>query len=143
MRLFELGNLDRDVIRPREYEALLFGQVIRHDTDLYAFWHSSQRNDPGLNVALYANPRVDQLLEKALLIGDRDERLSIYAEAASLISRDRTALFLYSPHFLYTTEKQLRGNTEGGITTPSDRFSDVSKWYLRTNRVWPFFVRNN
>jgi peptide/nickel transport system substrate-binding protein len=142
IRLFELGNLDRDVIRPREYEALLFGQVIKHDTDLYAFWHSSQRNDPGLNVALYANPRVDQLLERALITSDHDVRLKLYSDAAELITKDRAALFLYAPHFLYTTDKDLRGIIAGGIITPSDRFQDVSFWYLRTNRVWPFFDRN-
>ena len=59
------GDLKQNVIRPRKYGSLLFGEVIGRDLDLFAFWHSSQRNDPGLNIAMYANPKADSLLETA------------------------------------------------------------------------------
>ena len=52
IKTFAVGNLNQDVIRPRNYDALLFGEIINHESDLYAFWHSSQRKDPGLNVAI-------------------------------------------------------------------------------------------
>ena len=138
VRLFEIGNLDRDVIRPREYESLLFGQVLRHDTDLYAFWHSSQRNDPGLNVALYANPRVDALLEKALITNDANDRAEFYTELANRITTDAPALFLYSPHLLFTFDQSIRGYDPLSVVYPSDRFAHVYNWYVRTDRIWNF-----
>ena len=52
IKTFEVGNLNQEVIRPRNYDALLFGEIINQESDLYAFWHSSQRKDPGLNVRL-------------------------------------------------------------------------------------------
>ena len=52
IKTFEVGNLNQGVIRPRKYDVLLFGQIINHESDLFAFWHSSQRKDPGLNVAM-------------------------------------------------------------------------------------------
>jgi hypothetical protein len=51
-------------IRPRNYEALFFGMVVGRDQDLFPFWDSSQKQDPGLNIAMYTNKNVDQLLEK-------------------------------------------------------------------------------
>jgi peptide/nickel transport system substrate-binding protein len=52
------------IIRNRDYEALFFGQIINHESDLYSFWHSSQRTDPGLNIAMYNNKKVDNMLEE-------------------------------------------------------------------------------
>jgi peptide/nickel transport system substrate-binding protein len=54
IKVFETGMLNQSVIRPREFDALLFGQIVQRDSDLYAFWHSSQRSDPGLNIAQYS-----------------------------------------------------------------------------------------
>ncbi len=52
VKTYEPGDLTQQAIRPRAYDALLFGEIIGQDLDLYAFWHSSQRIDPGLNIAL-------------------------------------------------------------------------------------------
>ena len=57
IKIFETGNLNQNVIRPRKYDALLFGTIINRESDLFAFWHSSQRKDPGLNVAMYTNAK--------------------------------------------------------------------------------------
>jgi hypothetical protein len=65
VKVFETGTLNQTVLRPRKYDALFFGQVVNQMTDLFAYWHSSQRSDPGLNIALYANPKTDKLLEDA------------------------------------------------------------------------------
>src|SRR3989344_2751422 len=65
IKTFEVGNLNQNIIRPRNYDSLLFGQIINHESDLFAFWHSSQRKDPGLNIALYTNAKVDKILEDA------------------------------------------------------------------------------
>ena len=70
VKTFEIGNLNQGVIRPRKYDALLFGQIINHESDLLAFWHSSQRKDPGANVAMYTNAKVDKILEEAFTIMD-------------------------------------------------------------------------
>src|SRR3989338_5612859 len=47
VKIFETGDLSQNVIRPRKYDALLFGEIVGRDPDPFAFWHSSQRNDPG------------------------------------------------------------------------------------------------
>jgi peptide/nickel transport system substrate-binding protein len=63
VKIFEANDLYQNIIRTRKYDALLFGEQIGTDRDLYAFWHSSQRTAPGLNVSMYTNSKADALLE--------------------------------------------------------------------------------
>src|SRR6185369_17927164 len=78
IKTFETGNLNQNVIRPRKYDALLFGEIINNESDLFAFWHSSQRKDPGLNVAMYTNAKVDKILEDAFVTADEETRVKKY-----------------------------------------------------------------
>lgn len=142
VRIFETGDLNQNVIRPRKYDTLLFGEIIGRDLDLYAFWHSSQRNDPGLNIAMYVNSKVDKLLEDARTIANKEDRIEKYEEIVAAINADIPALFVYSPDFIYALPKKVRGITLDHITTPADRFNDVHNWYINTDRVWKIFVKN-
>ena len=137
--VFETGDLNQNIIRPREYEALLFGEVVGRGLDLFAFWHSSQKNDPGLNIAIYTNSSVDDLLAKARSISDKEERDELYLKFEEEIFDDAPAIFLYAPDFLYVTPKNLLGKNIGLVTTPSERFSGVHLWHTETERVWHFF----
>jgi peptide/nickel transport system substrate-binding protein len=140
LKFFEQNDLTIEVIRPRKYDALLFGEVVGRNPDLFAFWHSSQKNDPGLNIALYANSDVDKKLEKARTEHDIKLRRKNLEEAADEISEDRGAIFLYAPHFVYLAPREVAGVTFGTIAVPSDRFDSVHEWYLSTERVWPIFM---
>lgn len=139
LQFFEQTDLNTEVLRPRKYDALLFGLVIGHDLDLFAFWHSSQRNDPGLNIALYASIDADKQLEQARTEYDTELRREKAVAAAKIIEDEQAAVFIYTPHFLYLIPKDIRGITLGTIVTPSDRFASVEEWYMRSARVWPFF----
>ncbi len=141
VRTFETGNLNQSVIRPRKYDALLFGEIINHESDLFAFWHSSQRKDPGLNVAMYANAKVDKILEDAFITVDEAARIKKYAQFEDEIRKDMPAVFLYSPNFIYVTRENLRGFTMNHINAPSDRFAGVYQWYTDTENVWKIFAR--
>lgn len=139
-QFFEQGDLQQEVIRPRKYDALLFGEVVGRDLDLFAFWHSSQRNDPGLNIGLYVNNSVDKKLEEARTIEDPVLRRVAAEEAAAVIADEHAAVFLYAPHFVYLVPPTLGGVRLGTVSTPADRFVSVTDWYLATERLWPFFI---
>jgi peptide/nickel transport system substrate-binding protein len=142
VELYEPGDLNQNVIRPRKYGALLFGMVIGRDQDLFAFWHSSERNDPGLNISLYANHTVDGLLEKQRAESDLEKRDSYLKQINTLIATDYPAAFTHTPDFVYSVPKDLKGVLLTQIAAPSDRFAGVTKWYRRTESVWPFFSRS-
>ena len=141
IELYESGDLSQNVIRPRKYEALLYGMVIGRDQDLYAFWDSQERNDPGLNIALYANKTVDALLEKVRGSDDKKARTADLQKIEDIISEDYPAAFLYAPNFVYSLPKDLRGVSFSQIIVPADRFAEVVSWYRSTDAVWPFFAQ--
>ncbi|MFA6254274.1 MAG: ABC transporter substrate-binding protein [Candidatus Paceibacterota bacterium] len=145
LEFFEPSNLNQDLIRPRKYETLLFGEVTGRDSDLYPFWHSSQRLDPGLNVAMYTNAKVDKLLEeiRAAVDGSNVNSPQLaekYRSIAQEISNDHPAIFLYSPYFLYVVPNDLKGIKIPTITNSSDRFARIHEWYFKTDRVWKIFT---
>lgn len=140
LALYDPGNLTADVIRPRKYDALFFGMVIGRDQDLFAFWDSSQKSDPGLNVAQYSNKAVDALLEKVRSETDEKARATDLQKISALISLDYPAAFTHSPDFLYSVPQSLKGVVLPQITAPSDRFATVASWHLYSEAVWPFLV---
>lgn len=140
VQVFDLGTLDRDLIRPRAYDALLFGHVYRHDTDAYAFWHSSQRTDPGLNIAHYADPRVDRALERAFASNDESVRAAVYQEVSTRLDADHPAIALYQPNHVTIARHNLQGRTARTLVIPSDRFTDITSWFVRSDTRWPFLL---
>ena len=141
IELYEPGDLSQNVIRPRKYEALLYGEVIGRDQDLYAFWDSQEQNDPGLNIALYANKTVDALLDDARSSTDPTERAADLQKIEDDVAADYPAAFLYAPDFTYVVPADLRGVVLPQIILPADRFATVASWYRVTDAVWPFFTK--
>lgn len=141
LELFDQGELSQGVIRPRDYQGLLFGMVLGRVPDLYAFWHSSQRNDPGLNVALYANVAVDAALETLRETSDEEEREDAQNVFLREVFQDTPALFTHAPQLTYILPERVGGVVIPPLTTASDRFSTVHTWYRETEKVWPFLVQ--
>lgn len=140
IELYEAGDLTQNVIRPRKYDALLFGMVVGRDRDLYAFWDSAERNDPGLNISLYANKDVDALLERVRSGSSPAAVNADLTKINELVAADYPAAFTHAPHFVYSIPRNLSGVTLPQITSPSDRFATAAQWYLSTEKVWPFLA---
>jgi peptide/nickel transport system substrate-binding protein len=141
IKVFEIGTLNESIIRGRDFQALLFGQIIRHDTDIYAFWHSSQKTDPGLNITGYTNKRVDNLLESAIKETNLEKRNDLYTNITQELAKDAPVTFLYAPDFIYLVNNKLQNITIPPITDTDDRFSLIYKWYVRTDRVWNGLIK--
>jgi peptide/nickel transport system substrate-binding protein len=140
VKTFEIGNLNQSVIRPRKYDALLFGEIINHESDLFAFWHSSQRKDPGLNVAMYTNVKVDKILEDASAEVDDDKREQEYLQFVDIIKKDMPAVFLYSPDLIYVVPKNLMNFGMENIISPSEKYLNAYSWYSETENIWKIFI---
>ncbi len=141
VHVYPLSELNTIVIRPRAYDAILFGEVVGRTVDLFAFWHSSQRSDPGLNVSMYANSKTDSLLTQARATDNKKDRARLYTQFASIINADKPAVFLYAPDFIYLVPRKLSGVDIGVLTTPSERFATIYTWYIETERVWTIFTK--
>ncbi len=136
LEIVPASKLQKDKIRPRDYEALLYGEIIGPDPDPYPFWHSSQNSGQGLNLAVFSNRRVDELLEKARLTTNDDERAGYYREFQTILAEELPAIFLYSPTYTYAVSRRVNGISEATVFVPADRFADIANWYINTKRVW-------
>jgi len=126
----------QQVIKDRNYQMLLFGEILSLDPDPFSLWHSSQKRDPGLNLALYDNKDADTLLEDARKTLNPSERIKKYQDFQKLVVEEVPAIFLYSPYYLYAHTKKIDGFANKVIATPSDRFFNIENWYIETRRAW-------
>ena len=89
VQVYPLSDLNTNVIAPARLRRRPLRRGRRPELDLYAFWHSSQRNDPGLNLAMYANETTDALLSQARATSDEQARDALYQ--SSLRTSRRTS----------------------------------------------------
>ncbi len=141
IKQFEQSDLTQSVIRPRDYETLLFGTQLGRSLDYYSFWHSSQRNDPGLNVALYANITTDSILSEMRRNPALEEKQTALARFTEEVQKEKPAVFLYSPELLYLFPEKVHGENFKGLSEPQERFSTIIDWYMEEESVWPFFTQ--
>jgi peptide/nickel transport system substrate-binding protein len=133
---FGVGEIQQNYIRPREYEAILFGQSwTGFEADPFSLWHSSQSRDPGLNLALYVNSDSDKAIERLQGEADAEKRNEDYKKFQQAVADDVPAVFLYSPDHIYVTNKNLQGNQISAIAFFEERFAGATKWYMKTKRV--------
>jgi peptide/nickel transport system substrate-binding protein len=136
VKVFENSDLQQKIIIPRKYDALLFGESTGRNSDLFAFWHSSERNHPGLNIANYTNAKADKILQNLRNTTDTKKRTSLYLDLEKEIIKDNPAVFLFSPDLVYIVPNDLIVEPLDGITSSSERFTGINKWYLETEHVW-------
>jgi peptide/nickel transport system substrate-binding protein len=131
-----ISDIQQNYIRPREYDALLFGQVLGADPDPYSFWHSSQKRDPGLNLSLFGDSDTDKLIEGGRIEFDDEKRTQLYNDFQRKLLSEIPAIFLYSPDYVYPVNKRVQGLGVKNLVLPSERFSNIEKWYIETKRIW-------
>jgi peptide/nickel transport system substrate-binding protein len=139
---YEQTDLVQSVIRPRDFSILLFGLDVSRSRDLFPFWHSSQQNDPGLNITQYANLTVDDYLETARVSQDETERTEATNSALAVIKEERPAIFLFQPTNVYVVDQKIQTTGMERIGRPADRFNNIALWNTSTSDLWPFFQRD-
>lgn len=136
VRLVDPKDMAREVLKNRDYDVLLYGIIIGSDPDQYPFWHSKQVKYPGLNLSGYINRDTDDLLEKIRETTDKETLNTSYGDLQKKILEDTPAIFLYTPTYTYALTDAIQGFSTLRISHPSDRFSQVTEWYMDTKKVW-------
>lgn len=130
------GSLIDDYVRPRRYDALLFSQRMGADPDPFAFWHSSQTKDPGLNVSNFSGAIIDGLITSARTSTDQAEREALYSQLQTALGAAVPAIYLNQSLYTYILDKHLRGAEVTALADPTWRLSHSPSWYIRTTRTW-------
>jgi peptide/nickel transport system substrate-binding protein len=127
--------LQQSYIRPRNYDALLYGINVGADPDVYPYWHSSQASDPGLNLSAYKSAPADAALEAGRTLQDPATRAAKYRSFLQAWMNDTPAIMLYSPTYAYGVSNEVHGVQIKRLIAPSDRFSDIQHWAVRVRAV--------
>ncbi len=136
LEIVDKSKIIQDTINNRNYEALLFGENFGADPDPFPFWHSSQNEYPGLNLAIFSDKKVDDLLEKARKTNNWEERKNYYWEFQKIIAQALPVVFLFTPTYIYPQDNKIKGFDINSIFLPADRFANLNEWYINTKRVW-------
>ncbi len=127
-------ELKEEVIRPRNFELLLFGTMLPGTVNPLPLWHSTKIDDPGLNLSGYENEGADKLME-VLISENGEEREDTLLKLQKMIMEEVPGVFLYNPYFVYSLSEKVQGVKERVLVNSSKRFEDIDKWYINTKRI--------
>jgi peptide/nickel transport system substrate-binding protein len=128
------AELEQSYIRTRQYQLLLYGINLGGDPDVYAFWHSTQIKDPGLNLSDYSSPDADKALEAGRIKQDTLIRKGKYQSFLKAWNSDTPAIVLYEPIYRYGISSSAKGFDGGSLVEPNDRFYNVQDWTILTEQ---------
>ena len=129
-----IADLEEGFIRPRNYELLLFSENVGADPDPYAYWHSSQVRDPGLNLTSFAVSEADKLLVEARVNQPAEDRAAKYRKFQELFVGQIPAIFLNQNVFVYNIPAKIKGLELNTVVTPADRFANIDNWHVKTKK---------
>lgn len=129
-------SLQKDVIPTRDYDLLLYGIDYGYDPDPYAFWHSTQLGESGLNLANFENVDADKILEEARQVSDDVKRKELYDRFNQILADEVPAIFLEQTSWQYLVSQKVKGiiNNHPAITS-ADRYNEVWNWFIKEKRV--------
>lgn len=139
VKVISLADINSKIIKTRDYQAIIFGNILGRVPDLFSFWHSSEKFYPGFNLALYENKKVDNLIKSIRLDFNEESQKENIFKIQSQIIEDQPVIFLFSPLYLYAHKKNFFGFEDNGrkyISFVSERLKNVENWYMKTVRVF-------
>lgn len=126
-----LPDLQGSAIKNRNYDMLIFGQSLGGDPDLYAFWHSSQKNYPGLNLAMFSSPAADKILESIRKEFNHSAKSIQHAEFQKILSEEYPAIFLFTPYRIYAVNNKVKNIEIGEAPSAANRFAKINNWHIK------------
>jgi peptide/nickel transport system substrate-binding protein len=135
--VYDVSDLNQNIIKDRDFQALLFGAITESPSDLYAFWHSSQRNYPGLNISNYVSKELDENLEILKSARSDEDRTTSYQAVKAEFKEEVPGIFLFAPALIYITDDKNHSTLPIYSYDSSSRFMLVENWFRYTDNVWP------
>lgn len=132
LRIVAPEDIQQNVLRPRAYDVLLYELAIGADPDVYAYWHSSQATQNGLNFANYKSGVADDALLSARARFEESLRKIKYTVFVRQWLKDAPAVGLYQSTIRYGSNDEVRSLGEDtSIVSPIDRYRLVEYWTVQ------------
>ncbi len=124
-------TLLKDRLEQRDFQAALVNLNLSNspDPDPYPFWDQAQAA-AGQNYSQWDHRVASEYLEQARVTVDLAERAKYYRNFQIIFSQELPALPLYYPVYTYAVDQEIRGVQMGPLFDTSDRFANVTSWFL-------------
>lgn len=118
-----------NIIRPRNYDILLYEIELGADPDIFVYYHSSQASTSGLNLSNYHSALVDDSILAARSTMNESLRIAKYETFLRNWVNDVPAIGIYQASLTYYFNKNIRAFSEDDrLVYATDRFVDVEYW---------------
>jgi peptide/nickel transport system substrate-binding protein len=112
IKVLEWASFIKEYVKKRRFEAIVLGWGIGLDPDQYEIWHSSKMGPDDLNHVSYANPEVDELLERGRASCFEADRKKHYDRLQEILAEDQPIVFLYFRDALPVVTRRVHGIVE-------------------------------
>ncbi len=121
----------QEQLKAHTYDAALVDINLSNtpDPDPYPFWGQAMIQN-GQNYAGWDDRTASEYLEQARMTADLELRTKFYRNFQIYFHEKLPALPLFSPIYNYAVRDTINGVTFGPLNDPSDRFTNVSRWYI-------------
>lgn len=124
----------KTAITKHDFDLLVYGVDYGVDPDLYPFWHSSQVDPPGLNIAGIKSRALDDLVSGVRSTQDPAARADKVKAAEAYIQSNYLAETLAQDSHTYLVNRRVRGVVLPKAGDPADRFDLLYRWYINYSR---------
>jgi peptide/nickel transport system substrate-binding protein len=123
-------------LESRSFEAALadLNLTLTPDPDPYPFWHQSEATG-GQNYSQWDDRTASEYIEQARVTTDLDTRARLYRNFQVVFDKELPSLPLYFPVYSFGVSDQVSGVQVPPLFDFSDRFSNITQWYMITRRA--------
>ena len=128
-QLVETSTFEQNILKGRAYDVLIYELALGADSDIFAYWHSSQASVRGFNLSNYKSGIADDALISARARVETDLRTAKYRAFVSQWISDAPAVALYQPRLHYvTTDDTSAMNPDQNVIDSINRYHDIANW---------------
>lgn len=134
--------LDEDemqsAIAVHNYSAVMTAISLGYDPDVFAFWHSSQKDigsSSKLNLSEYSSKPADAALQGGRSRIDPEIRAIKYAPFLTNWLADNPALTIYQPRYVFLVKEPLYNFDTKTMSTNTDRYNNVHNWAVKDKKI--------
>ena len=131
----EKSDMEANVLKPRDYDALLYAHQMRFEPNLLPLWHGDEKNDPGMNYALFDDEKMNNSLKSLLTQKDKNKRKELYKEQQERLRDEVPAIFLFAPKLSFIHSDNIKNIRANRVNTSYDRYVDIHLWNIKEKRV--------
>lgn len=131
----EKSDVEANILKPRDYDALLYAHQMRFEPNLLPLWHGAEKKDPGVNYALFDDEKMNDSLESLVAEKSDDKYKELYKEQQERLRDEVPAVFLFAPKLSFMYSDDIKNIRVNRVNTSYDRYVDIHLWSIKEKRV--------